>query len=92
MALIDPIEEAEKIVRDLNSIASKHARPILRRYPLVFAFLITFGVAAILDGLKFFLEKIEFFKENPSVLILIGIIVLLLTGTLYKVLTKREKE
>lgn len=86
----DPVEEAEKVVRDLNETAGRYTRPILRRYPFLFAFLITFGVAAILDGLRFFFEKFEFLKENPFVLISIGVVILLLTGTLYKKLEKSD--
>lgn len=86
----DPIEEAEKVVRDLNETAGRYTRPILRRYPFLFAFLITFGVAAIFDGLRFFFDQFEFLKENPFVLISIGVVILLLTGTLYKKLEKRD--
>jgi len=86
-----PIEEVEKIVKDLNTVAGKHARPVLRRYPLIFALLVTFGVAAILDGLKFFFDDIKFFKEHPFVLILIGVAILILTGTLYKKLDKGKE-
>ena len=85
------IEEIEKSIKDFNEVADKNARPILRRYPLLFAFLVTFGVAAILDGIRVILDEIEFFKSHPFILILIGILILLLTGKLYKVLNK-EKE
>lgn len=87
----DPIQGAEKIVRDLNDTAGKYTRPILRRYPFLFAFLLTFGAAAILEGLRFFLEKIEFFKNNPFILILIGISIFIFTGTLYKKLEKTDE-
>jgi len=84
----DPIQEIEKIVKDTNKNVGKYTQPVLSRYPLLFAFLVTFALAAILDGFKFLMEKIEFFVEHPIVLILIGIIVLIFTGTLYKTLKK----
>ena len=84
----DPIQEAEKIVKNFNDTAGKYTRPVLQHYPFLFAFLLTFGVSAILEGLRFLIEKIEFLTDNPLILILIGVIILLLTGTLY---TKLEK-
>ncbi len=87
---LDPIKEIEEVVKSLDKIAGKHARPFLRRYPLFFAILITFGVACVLDGFIFFLEKIQFFRQNPSILILIGILILLLNGKLYKKFNKGE--
>ncbi len=87
----DPIQGAEKIVTNLNNTAGKYTRPILQRYPFLFAFLLTFGAAAILEGLRFFFEKIEFLKHNPSILILIGISIFILTGTLYKKLEKTNE-
>ncbi len=87
----DPIQEAEKIVKGINNMAGKYTRPILQRYPFLFAFLLTFGVSAILEGLRFFLEEVEFLKHNPLILILIGIGILLLTGTLYKRLEKGDE-
>jgi len=86
----NPIEEVEGIIKEFNKVAAKHTRPVWRRYPLLFAFLVTFGMAAILDGLKFILDDSKFFREHPVVLILIGIIILIFTGTLYKVLNKKE--
>lgn len=86
----DPIQQVEEIVKGLNDGAGKYTEPILQRYPLLFAFLLTFGLSAIVEGLRFFFEEIPFFKENPFILILIGVIILLLTGTLYKKLAKNE--
>lgn len=87
----DPIQQAEKIVRNLNDSSGKYTRPIFQRYPLLFAFLLTFSVSAILEGLRFFFEKISFFRENPSILILIGIVILIITGTLYKKLEEKQE-
>lgn len=84
----DPIQEVEKIVKEVNRNAGKYTRPVLGRYPLLFAFLITFALAAILDGFRFLMEEIEFFVKHPVILILIGVVILLLTGTLYKTLEK----
>ena len=90
MASRNIIEEVEKAIKDFNNVADKHARPVLRRYPLIFILLVTFGGAAIFDGLKFFLDEVSIFKEHPLILMLIGVVILLFTGKLYKVLGKEK--
>lgn len=84
----DPLQSIEHMVRDLHDRAGKRTRPVLRRYPLVFAFLLTFSAAAILHGFDLWADDIGLFHEHPSALILIGVAALALTGTLYKALEK----
>ncbi len=80
----DPIKKAEEIVKNVHDEAGKYTRPVLRRYPLIFSFLIVFGVAAILHGFELWADHINLFEEHPTYLMLIGILILLFTGTLYK--------
>ncbi|MFA7191928.1 MAG: hypothetical protein WC089_01335 [Candidatus Paceibacterota bacterium] len=84
----DPIQKAENIIKHINHKAGKYTQPVFDRYPLLFMFLLTFGVTAIIEGMRFFLEDVHFFKEHPLVLLSIGILILLFTGTLYKKLEK----
>lgn len=86
MTTIDPIHHAEKVLKEAHKTAGKYTQPVLRRYPLLFAFTITFSVAAVLHGFELWADQIEFFHTHPSALIWIGIISLFLTGTLYKAL------
>lgn len=84
----DPILEIEKLIRDLNDKAGSYTRPVLSRYPLLFAFLLTFSVASLLHGIELFTDEIPLFKENPLLLVGIGCFTLFITGTLYKKLEK----
>ncbi len=86
----DPIQQAESIVRNVNEKSSKYVQPVLKRYPLLFAFLIVFSLAAISDGIKTFIGEFEIFHTYPWLLILIGMLVLVFTGMLYKFLDKSE--
>ena len=86
----DPIQEMEKMIRSIHDRMSDKAKPVLVRYPLIFAFLVTFGLASILHGFELLTDQMPVFVENPHYLIIIGIIVLLITGTLYKKLDKGE--
>lgn len=86
----DPILRAEEIAREVHDSAGRYTQPVLRRYPLLFSFLIVFSVAAILHGFEMVTEEMIIFKEYPSVLILLGAVALFLTGMLYKTLGKND--
>lgn len=86
----DPIQEIEEVVREVHENAGRYTQPVLGRYPLLFAFLIVFSIAAILDGFKIFVDDIPLFKEHPTLLMLAGILLLLLTGKLYQSLEKMK--
>ena len=88
MPLGDPIEQIDKTVRQAQEVAGKYTQPVLRRYPLLFAFLLAFGTAAIFTGFHLWAETTRIFHEQPLLLVLLGIIVLFLTGTLFKTLSK----
>lgn len=82
----DPMKQVEQIVKDIHDKSGKYAQPALRRYPLLFAFLTVFSVAAILHGFELVADQMELFNKHPSYLILVGAGALFFTGTLYKAL------
>lgn len=87
----DPILEIEKMIKGLHDEAGRYTKPVLQRYPLLFAFLLTFSLAAVLHGFDLLTDDMPIFREHPSLLIGIGTLALLLTGTLYKLL-ENEKQ
>ena len=88
MPLNDPIEQFDKTMREAHETVGKYTQPVLRRYPLLFALLLAFGTAAIFTGFHLWAETTRIFHEKPLLLVLLGIIVLFLTGTLFKTLSK----
>ena len=80
----DPIQDFERTTKNIHDNIGKYTKPVLRRYPLTFSFLIVFSIAAILHGFEIFTDQISFFKEHPTILIFIGVLTLFFTGTLYK--------
>jgi divalent metal cation (Fe/Co/Zn/Cd) transporter len=54
------------------------------RFPLLFTLLATFGVVATLYGFQGILEKIPLLAQDPYISLVIGILILVLTGKLYK--------
>ena len=86
----DPIKKAENLVREVHNEAGKYTKPVLKRYPLLFSFLLIFSTVAILDGFRMWSEQIEIFEKHPTLLITIGLFSLLFTGTLYESLDKMK--
>ena len=86
----DPLQALEKTIHNIHDKAGKHTQPVLNRYPLLFAFLLVFSAAAILHGFDMWADKIPLFEGHPLYLVGVGVIALVLTGTLYRVLEKME--
>lgn len=84
----DPIQQAEKIIKGVHDSTSKYTQPVLRRYPLLFAFLVIFSVSAIMHSFNDLVSRVSFFDRHPMVLMALGIVALILTGRLYKWLKK----
>jgi len=80
----DPVENIEHMIKELHDTAGKYTQPVLHRYPLLFLFLVTFSAAAITQGFKELIHEVPYFVAHPGVLMFIGVVVLLLTGKLYK--------
>jgi len=84
----DPLKVIEDLTKEVNDHINKQGRGVFKRYPVTFALLATFGVTAVGSGLKAILDKVSIFKENPILLVFIGVLVLMFTGSLFKKLSK----
>lgn len=54
------------------------------RFPLLFTLLGAFGVTLTFYGLDKLIQKIPFLANNPVVSLVVGLVILVLTGKLYK--------
>ena len=84
----DPIQRIENMVKEIHDKAGNVTQPVLRRYPLLFAFLLTFSVASFANGFNKTVGEIPVIKDHPWILFIAGACALGLTGTLYKALQK----
>ena len=80
-AIADTIEMTED---KIETVVAPVRRGFVRRFPILFILLVTFGVTATLTGMEQLLLQVEFLNNNPFVVLIIGIVLLVLTGTLYK--------
>jgi hypothetical protein len=54
------------------------------RFPLVLTLFGTFGVVSVFYGFSHVLDKFPVFARDPIIPLLTGLVILVLTGTLYK--------
>jgi len=81
--LIDP----KKVVNAHKPVVSKLAsgrNSTFARFPLLFTLLGAFGVVATLYGFERLIDKIDLLADNPFILLASGVLILILTGSLYK--------
>lgn len=75
---------AEHLVGAVTHDAERVVRPISKRYPTLFLLLVTFGFVATLYGFERVIGSVPYLGERPLLILCIGIVVLVVTGTLYK--------
>ncbi len=86
---IDPIKQVEELTKGANNFMKRRGRSVFGRYPLVFSFLGTFGVVLIIHGIEGVIDKISVLHDRPILILIVGILLLALTGTLYKRIEKK---
>ena len=86
----DPIKEVEKFTQRVNDYMEQRGRSVLARYPLLFSLLGTFGFVSVLYGFEKVIDQIPFFRNNPLLILLMGLGILVFTGSLYKHFRKEE--
>lgn len=85
---LDLLKKIEELTAKLNESFGKKGKSVFARYPLLFALLIIFGGTMMSQGVKEIIYQINIFKYNPWLMFGVGILILVLTGTLYKKLNK----
>jgi hypothetical protein len=81
---IDLLKKAEEVTAELNKLFHKKGRPIFSRYPVLFALLVIFGATLVSQGIKELIFEVPFFNGHPFIMFTFGILILIITGTLFK--------
>lgn len=82
-------EQREKVAAEINKLESMGGKAkqfrdsTFARFPIVFMFMTTFGLVATLYGFEKIIDEVQFFSENPRMVLVAGIATLALSGTLY---------
>lgn len=69
-----------KILRSLR----EERKLVQQKFPLPYAFLAFFGFVSTWAGLYKIIQEVEFLNENPIVLIILGLSILVITGAAYR--------
>ena len=84
---LDILRRIEGLTSEIDQKMKKRSEAVLQRYPLTFAFLVLLGAMAVAEGVKGIFKTVGF-EEHPLYLLLGGLVILTITGTLYKKLDK----
>lgn len=82
---LNTIESTLKTVEQkVESYTAPVRKSIFKRFPVFFSLFVTFGIAAVFFGFERILEDMSYMNEHPILILSLGILVLVVTGTLYK--------
>lgn len=73
-------DKEKSMVKKLNT-KKEHA---LHRFPLLFTLLGSFGLVSTFYGFEHLIDEIDILVNNPFILLGVGVLTLIFTGTLYK--------
>jgi hypothetical protein len=86
--LIDIISRLERVARNtgtgIDSVVDPVRKTVLKRYPVLFALLISVGATAVFLGIEQLLLQFDILRTQPWLILSLGIVILALTGRLYK--------
>lgn len=81
-------ETIEQILKTTETRIEETVTPIrksaLKRFPVLFLLAVTFGFTAVVTGIERMLTEQQYLADHPLVIVAIGVVVLILTGTVYK--------
>lgn len=85
------VHALDKVVTKTSGGVEYYIKPVresvLKRFPIAFSLLTTLGASVTFLGLEKLVSEISFLNNNPLLMLLFGITVLAITGTLYKKLS-----
>lgn len=74
----------EKAMTTAENVALPVRQSILKRFPVVFLLLVTFGVAATFFGIERIITDITWLYDRPIFILILGLLILSITGQVYK--------
>jgi hypothetical protein len=78
---IVPITKSEA---ELIKKISSERKLVETKFPLLFGLTATFGLVSILYGFEKIIDKVSLFTEQPWILLVVGVLLLLATGAAYR--------
>lgn len=85
---VDVLKHVESLSSKVNQMMALRTKAVWSRYPITFGLLILIGSTSLLEGLKGLMKDFGLLDLSPWYLFLAGLLILTVTGTLYKKLEK----
>ena len=83
--VLDGVEETVgKVEKEIGNIIQPVQKTVFSRFPILFTLLVTFGVVTTFLGFERLVTDIAFINERPFLMLIVGLGILTITGTLYK--------
>ena len=82
--LEETVEDIADTGKQVTQQLKQTRRSAFQRFPLLFTLLGAFGFVATLEGMRGILKQIPLIAQNPYIVLVIGLAILIGTGQLYK--------
>jgi hypothetical protein len=83
--VMDKVDETtEQLEAHIEEKINPVRQRLVHRFPVLFLLAVTFGVTAVFTGFEQILLKNNLLQTHPWLILVTGLIVLFLTGKLYK--------
>lgn len=81
-------DTVDVVIMETGSTVDGYLEPVrksvFKRFPVLFGLLVTFGVAATFLGFERIILNFDVLDKYPELILIMGIIILSITGKLYK--------
>jgi len=85
---LDLLGHVEMLTDKINKVVGSRGQSAFARYPLTFGLLALLGAVMLSEGVRGVLREVGILGGNPWYSLLVGLALLVFTGTLYKKLDK----
>ena len=72
------------VIHQTDELVDPVRQSAFRKFPTLFILLVTFGVSATVYGFELMLSQWGLFANKPWLILSVGVLVLVVTGTLYR--------
>jgi hypothetical protein len=78
------IEHVLHLEKDIEGKMKTHQKNPISRFPFIFLGLSTFGGVMVFHGFEKIIDQTPYLSNNPLGILILGFIILILTGALYR--------
>lgn len=79
----DKVSFTEAEIRFIKKLDEQRVKAE-NKFPLVTALMATFGFVSLLYGFEKIIDSVNLLSDNPAILLVLGLVILAVTGTVYK--------